>query len=75
MDRETGEGGLERGRGEGPEKRRGEPELRIAFWNVVGLMNKDKEFWRMLKEWQVIVLLETWVDRLKGVGESEGEAA
>lgn len=25
-------------------------------------MNKDKEFWRKLNEWQVILLMETWVD-------------
>lgn len=36
--------------------------MRIAFWNVPGLMNKDKEFWRKLNEWQVILLMETWVD-------------
>lgn len=36
--------------------------MRIAFWNVAGLMNKDKEFWRRLNEWQVILLMETWVD-------------
>lgn len=33
--------------------------MRITFWNVAGLMNKDKEFWRRLNEWQVILLMET----------------
>ena len=25
--------------------------------------NKDKEFWQGLKEWDVMVLIETWVDK------------
>jgi len=35
---------------------------KIAFWNVAGLRNKDKEFWKGLEEWDIIVLEETWVD-------------
>jgi len=38
---------------------------KIAFWNVAGLLNKDKEFWRGLEEWDVMCLCETWVDRKK----------
>ncbi|XP_036148384.1 uncharacterized protein LOC118647469 [Monomorium pharaonis] len=34
----------------------------MAFWNVAGLSNKDKEFWDGLKEWDVMFLLETWAD-------------
>jgi len=34
----------------------------VAFWNVAGLENKDKEFWIGLKEWDAMVLLETWLD-------------
>lgn len=37
-------------------------EWRIVFWNVVGLNNKDCEFWKKLKEWDVMVMMETWVD-------------
>lgn len=36
---------------------------KIAFWNVAGLRNKDKEFWQGLREWDVMMLSETWVDR------------
>lgn len=32
------------------------------FWNVAGLANKDKEFWEGLKEWDVVVLTETWTE-------------
>ena len=36
--------------------------LKIAFWNVAGLGNKDKDFWDNLKEWDVMFLSETWAD-------------
>jgi len=29
---------------------------------VAGLGNKDKGFWRGLEEWDVMVLIETWVE-------------
>jgi len=35
----------------------------IGFWNVAGLRNKDTDFWEKLREWKVIVLVETWVER------------
>lgn len=35
---------------------------KITFWNVAGLINKDEEFWRGIKEWDVIVFMETWVE-------------
>jgi len=34
----------------------------VAFWNVAGLRNKDRDFWKGLENWDVIVLSETWVD-------------
>lgn len=46
----------------GKEKEKGSEAWKIAFWNVAGLGNKDKEFWKGLKEWDVMVLLETWVE-------------
>lgn len=33
------------------------------FWNVAELGKKDKDFWKGLKGWDVVVLVETWVDR------------
>jgi len=38
----------------------------VAFWNVAGLGNKDKEFWVGLKSWDIIILIETWVDEKGG---------
>lgn len=29
---------------------------------MAGLVNKDKEFWEGLKNWDVIVLSKTWVE-------------
>lgn len=46
----------------GKKKGKGKEGWKIAFWNVVGLGNKDKEFWKGLKEWDVMVLIETWVE-------------
>lgn len=34
----------------------------MGFWNVAGLKNKDREFWGKLKDWEVIVLIETWLE-------------
>lgn len=31
------------------------------FWNVAGLGNKDVDFWKELKEWDVLII-ETWVE-------------
>lgn len=46
------------GRG-GKEKKEG---IKIAFLNVAGIRGKDREFWRELEEWNVMVLMETWVE-------------
>lgn len=47
--------------GKGGEAKKG--IYKIAFWNVAGLGNKDREFWEGLKEWEVILMSETWVDK------------
>lgn len=33
-----------------------------AFWNVVRMSNKNRDFWIGLGEWDVITLTEMWVD-------------
>lgn len=38
-----------------------EGEWRVCFWNVAGLRNKDKGFWREVLKWDVIVFMETWI--------------
>lgn len=54
----------ERRRREADGERRGDEsmELRIVFSNITVLKNKDREFWENLREWEVIVLMETWTE-------------
>lgn len=40
---------------------------KITFWNVAGIERKEKEFWEELKEWDIMVLTETWLEE-KGWG-------
>ncbi|CAD6227409.1 GSCOCG00012001001-RA-CDS, partial [Cotesia congregata] len=37
----------------------GKGGIRLVFWNVAGIRNKDKEFWEFLKQFDVIGLTET----------------
>ncbi|CAG5079355.1 Protein of unknown function [Cotesia congregata] len=32
------------------------------FWNVAGLRNKDKDFWEYLSEFELVGLMETWIE-------------
>nr|XP_034194798.1 uncharacterized protein LOC117611018 [Osmia lignaria] len=34
----------------------------IGFWNCAGIANKDVEFWETIKEWDVVILIETWLE-------------
>lgn len=45
------------------EKRGGEGGTKMVFWNVAGLRNKDKDFWKGLKDWDIMLFMETWMDR------------
>lgn len=50
---------------EGKSEKDGQGERwKIAFWNIAGMRNKDKGFWDRIGtgEWDVITLMETWVD-------------
>ncbi|KAH0820468.1 hypothetical protein GEV33_002323 [Tenebrio molitor] len=45
------------------ERNKGENEqIRIVFWNVAGIKNKENEFWKYLGEFDVVGLVETWVE-------------
>lgn len=37
-------------------------ERKCIFWNVAGLFNKDKEFWRYIRKFYFISMSETWID-------------
>ncbi|KMQ82784.1 hypothetical protein RF55_21884 [Lasius niger] len=45
----------QRGKGE-------EEEWVVGFWNVAGVKNKEEGFWKEIRVWDVIVMVETWVD-------------
>ena len=34
----------------------------MAFWNDARLANKDRDFCKGIEIWEVIVLMETWVE-------------
>jgi len=36
--------------------------MKILFWNVAGIGNKDREWWRYIIGFDFISLSETWVD-------------
>lgn len=36
--------------------------LRIIFWNVSGLGNKNEDFWKYIKKFDIINLAETWTE-------------
>lgn len=36
--------------------------LKIIFWNTAGIGNKDEEFWKYLREFDIINLTETWIE-------------
>ena len=38
----------------------GKTNIRIGFWNVHGLKNKDKDFWKYIETYEVIGMTETW---------------
>lgn len=31
------------------------------FWNVTGMIHKDRDLWKELKDWAVISLSVTWM--------------
>lgn len=58
--RSKGERGKKESRGkERGERKKEKREYRIVFWNVAGLNNKDRDFWKELREWDVKLLLKT----------------
>lgn len=44
------------------QKKREEKVFKVAFWNVAGLLGKDRKFCERIKDWNVIVVSETWID-------------
>lgn len=55
--RDIERGGIE-DKNKGREREKKE-RYKIEFWNVAGLKNKDREFWRGLEDWDILILNET----------------
>lgn len=36
--------------------------MKLCFWNVAGLENKDRVVWRYLEGFDLVVLTETWME-------------
>lgn len=37
--------------------------MEMVIWNVAGIKNEDREFWEGLREWDILIFCETWLDR------------
>lgn len=49
----------------------GKKKIKLLFWNVAGIGNKGKEFWKYICKFHFVSLSEIWVtkegwDRIKG---------
>lgn len=42
-----------------------EEGVRICFWNIAGVLNKCKETWEYLERFDIIGLMEIWIDEEK----------
>jgi len=43
--------------------REGKEIWKVAFWNVAGIRNKDPDFWKEIRGWDIVLLMETWTDK------------
>ena len=41
-------------------------KVKICFWNVAGLQNKDIDFWNYVGTMDVLAMTETWIDEKSG---------
>jgi len=54
-----GEGDRDRDKGK---RKLGDKIRKVLFWNVAGGGNKDKEFWKYIRSFDIINLCETWIN-------------
>lgn len=45
-----------------------ERKIKIGFWNVAGLDNKDTQFWDYIKKFDIIGMTETWIEEKRWTG-------
>lgn len=44
-----------RGKEKEGEREKKDDGVKVSFWNVAGMLSKDKEFWRGIESWDVVV--------------------
>lgn len=37
--------------------------VKIAFWNVAEVGNKDEGFWKRMVEWDIVIMSEMWMEK------------
>lgn len=37
--------------------------IKMCTWNVAGILNKDNDTWKYLNNFDIVELIETWVDK------------
>lgn len=57
-----GGGGVERTEEDGNERVKRIKTVKVGFWNIAGLYNKNEQFWDYVRDFDFIGLIETWVD-------------
>lgn len=46
-------------------KRNKDRQIRICLWNIAGVTNKDEDTWRYLEGFDIVGLVETWMEKEK----------
>lgn len=52
-------------RGRREQEKEEEKGAKICIWNIAGVLNKDKETWEYLCKFDIVGLIETWLERDK----------
>lgn len=40
----------------------GEHRQKYLFWNIAGIENKNREFWKYVREFEIVSMCETWLE-------------
>lgn len=38
-------------------------KVKMLYWNVAGLMKKNRDFWRYVEDFDAVGLIETWIEK------------
>ena len=57
-----GKGGIRNCRREDEKRKEGWKEWKIGYCNIAGPDRKNNDYMRNLEQWEVVVMIETWLD-------------